>query len=76
MRKLRRLIGISLLILSTAAVCWAGETPGTGLPSPPPPTAEGTPDLVTSQTPPTSEATPNSAALVNLLASWLVESLL
>ena len=75
MRKLGRLVGISLLIVSAAAVCWAGETPGSGLPSPPPPPAEGT-NLVTSQTPPTSEATSNSTALVNLLASWLIESLL
>ena len=80
MTKIARFLGTCLLIGSMTAVAWAdgGETPGTGggpLAPPSPPPAEST---TGSTSPLTSvqDASATSAEVVNVLITWLVESIL
>ena len=77
MTKLARFVGTCLLIVSMAAVCWAGEVPGVGLPSPPSPPAECTTDCTGTETvSPAPDAPVNTADLMNVLVTWLVQSIL
>jgi len=84
MTKLTQFLGTCLLVGSMATVSWAGETQGGGLPSPPPPpTAAATVDTqcttncTSSQTTsPAADATVDTFDVVNLLVTWLVESIL
>jgi hypothetical protein len=77
MKELRRLVAISILMVSLFGVALAdgGETQGPPLP-PPPPAAECTADCsnsaVTSTTP-TSDVTTD---LANNVITWLVEAIL
>lgn len=76
MTKIRRSLGTCLLIGSMATAVWAdgGETHGSGLtPSDPPPTEimlTGTSTLTSVQ-----DSAANSTEVVNLLLTWLVDSL-
>ena len=81
MTKLTQFLGTCLLVVSMATVSWAGETQGGALPSPPPPsaestTAECTTNCTNSQTTPAADATVDPADVVNVLVTWLVESIL
>ena len=77
MTKLMRFVGTCLLVVSMAGVAWAGETHGPGLPAPPPPAERTTDGTSTQTTVPLPEASVNTADdVVNVLVTWLVESLL
>ena len=83
MTKLTQFLGTCLLVGSMATVSWAGETQGPGLSSPaPPPTAAATVDTecttncTNSQTTPAVDATVDPVDVVNVLVTWLVESIL
>jgi hypothetical protein len=79
MTKLAQFLGICLLVVSMAAVGRAdgGNTQGPGLPSPAPPPAECTTNCTSSQTTlPAPDATVDTVDVVNVLVTWLVESIL
>jgi hypothetical protein len=79
MTKLAQFLGTCLLIASMATVGWAdgGETHGSGLASPPPPPAECTTNCTSSPiTLPVSDASVNTTDVVNVLVTWLVDSIL
>jgi len=78
MTKLTRFGCIGLLIVSMAAACWASETSGSGLPSPPPPpAAECTTDCTATETAPAApDASVSTADVMNVLVTWLVQSIL
>jgi hypothetical protein len=77
MTKIFRFLGTCLLIGSMATAAWAGETQGSGggpLAPPSPTPAESTTD---SSSPLTSvqDASATSSEVVNVLVTWLVESI-
>lgn len=80
MTKLSRFLGTCLLIGSMTTVAWAdgGETHGSGggpvAPQSPPP-AESTTDS-TSPLTSVQDASATSAELINVLVTWLVDSIL
>ena len=74
MTKIARFLGTCLLIGSMATAAWAGETPGTGLPSPAPP-AESPTDCP-STLPSVQDASDTTTDVINVLVTWLVESVL
>ncbi len=79
MTKLMQFLGICLLVVSMATVGWAdgGITQGPTLTSPLPPPAECTTNCTNSQTtPPAPDATVDTVDVVNVLVTWLVESIL
>jgi len=77
MTKITQLLGTCLLVVSRATVSWAGETQGPSLPSPPPPPTECTTNCTNSQTTlPVPDATVDTVDVVNVLVTWLVESIL
>jgi len=84
MTKLTQFLGTCLLVVSMATVSWAGETQGGNLPSPPPPLraaatidTECTTNCTNSQTsPPAADATVDTVDMMNVLVTWLVESIL
>jgi hypothetical protein len=79
MTKLMQFLGTCLLVVSMAAVSRAdgGITQGPGLPSPAPPPAEYTTNCPSSQTTlPAPDATVDTVDVVNVLVTWLVESIL
>ena len=79
MTKLTQFLGTGLLVVSMSTVGWAdgGQTQGSGLPSPAPPPAECTTNCTNSQTTlPAPNATVDTVDVVNVLVTWLVESIL
>jgi len=80
MLKLKYFVGTCLLVGSMAAVTWAdgGETHGPGLMSPAPPPAECTADCPsTENTVPVPDATADATDdLINVLATWVIGSVL
>jgi len=79
MTKLTQFLGIGLLVGSMATVGWAdgGQTQGSGLASPAPTRAECTTNCTSSQTTlPAPDATVDTVDVVNVLVTWLVESIL
>ena len=80
MTKLARFLGTCLLIGSMATVAWAdgGETQGSGggpgLATPAPITAETTTDGTTTPAS-VQDASANLSEVVNVLLTWLVESI-
>lgn len=77
MTKIARFLGTCLLIGSMTTVAWAdgGETQGTGLACPSPTPAESTIDS-TSPLTLEQDASATSAEVVNVLVTWLVQSIL
>jgi hypothetical protein len=73
MTKKSRFLGTCLLIGTMATVAWAGEIPGTGSPSP-----EPTPPAETNSTSTLASVQDASATaeVVNVLITWLVETIL
>ena len=77
MSKLKLFVGTCLLVVSMATASWASETQGPALPSPPPPPAECTTNCTNGQTTlPAPDATVDAVDVVNVLVTWLVESIL
>ena len=78
MTKLAQFLGTCLLVVSMATVGRAdgGVTQGPGLPSPAPLPAECTTNCTNSQTTPAPDATVDTVDVVNVLVTWLVESIL
>jgi hypothetical protein len=79
MTKLSRFLGTCLLIGSMTTVAWAdgGETQGSGggpVAPPSPPPAESTTDGATTLTS-AQDASATSSEVVNVLVTWLVESI-
>ncbi|MDX6444195.1 MAG: hypothetical protein QOH71_1269 [Blastocatellia bacterium] len=77
MTKTARFLGTCLLIGSMTTVVWAdgGETHGGGLASPSPTPVETTTDS-TSPLTLEQDASATSAEVVNVLVTWLVQSIL
>jgi hypothetical protein len=77
MTKIARFLGTCLLIGSMSMLAWAdgGETHGSGLASPSPTPVETTTDS-TSPLTLVEDASDNSAEVVNVLVTWLVQSIL
>ena len=79
MSKLKQFVGTCLLVVSMAAVTWAdgGSTQGPTLTSPLPSSPECTTNCTNSQTtPPAPDASVDTVDMVNVLVTWLVESIL
>jgi hypothetical protein len=76
MTRILRFLGSCLLIGSMATFAWAGETPGTGLPSPAP-IPSVTPTAPMSTTPvPVQDIPAPTADSMSALVSWLFETIL
>jgi hypothetical protein len=77
MTKIARFLGTCLLIGSMTMVAWAdgGETHGSGLAAPSPTPAESPTDP-TSPLTLVQDASATSAEVVNVLVTWLVQSIL
>ncbi len=79
MTKLTQFLATCVLVVSMATVGWAdgGQTQGPALASPVPPPAECTTNCTNSQTTlPAPDATVDTVDVVNVLVTWLVESIL
>ncbi len=76
MKRILRFLGSCLLIASMATLAWAGETLGSGLPSPAPiPEQSPTPPLSTTLLPVQDIPAPTADAM-SALVSWLAEAIL